>query len=999
MTILLMMTFAIAGILGYCLLPINSLPKMDFPTINVSASMPGADAQTMSKTVALPLERRFSSIAGIDSMNSVSSQGSTKITLQFNLDRDIDSAAQDVNSAISSAMKELPKDMSTPPTYKKINPSEQPIMFLSISSKILGLSEVDMYANNFIANRISMISGVAQVDVNGSKKYAVRIDANPHILAIRGLTLDNLASAISASNISAPTGKLSGNFQSEVINPDSELTKAKDFEKIIIAEKNGIPIRVGDVAQVVESVESNKSAAWYNKSKSITLSIYRQPGSNSVEVVDSILSLLPQLRKQLPSDLDINIVSDRTSSVRESMHDVKYTFLLTMFLVVAVIFYFLNKNVRATIIPSLTLPIAIVGTFAFMYYLGYSLNNMTLLALTLAIGYVVDDAIVVLENISHHVENGENPLDAALKGSQEISFTVISMTVSLIAVFIPILFMQGVIGRLFHEFAMTITIVIMISGLVSLSLTPMMSRFLLVKSDKEPSFSYFQYYYEKLENFYKTSLEWVMLRQKQTLYFFVALFGFNIVLFMQINKGFFPVEDTGLIFGTFEAPTETSFDSMTRISEKLFDVIAKDEDVERFTASIGGGLSNTGKVFITLKTARKKGIVAKIRELRKSLGNISDAQVFLRPVANLRLGGLSSKSEYQYTLQGSDIDQLYKYTQDFEKALSKTPGFLDVTTDLRLDLLETQVIINRERAAKMGVSILEITNIINTAFGQRQVSTIFANNDAYKVILGLPDSASKTADDLASLFVRSKTGELIRLDTLAKFERGNSPLTVNHFNEIPATTISFNLSKKQTLGGAVEGIEKLEKSMNKPDSIMTSFQGQAQVFKSLQTGQIWLIIAAIVTIYIILGMLYESFIHPITILSSLPTAGIGALLALMLANMPLDVIGLIGLIMLIGIVKKNAIMMIDFAVVAQRDFQMSPARAIVEAAQRRFRPIMMTTCAAIIGVLPITFGLGAGAELRQPLGVAVAGGLLVSQILTLYITPVIYVYLSRFEKP
>ena len=527
----------------------------------------------------------------------------------------------------------------------------------------------------------------------------------------------------------------------------------------------------------------------------------------------------------------------------------------------------------------------------------------------------------------------------------------------------------------------------------------MMSRFLLVKSDEKPKFSRFQHYYEKLEKFYESSLDWVMKRQKQTLYFFVALFGFNIVLFMQINKGFFPVEDTGLIFGTFETPTQTSFDAMKRISEKLFDVISKDKDVERFTGSIGGAsLSNTGRVFITLKSTRKKGIEEKIRDLRKSLGEISDAQVFLQPVANLRLGGLSSKSQYQYTLQGSDIDQLYKYTQEFEKALGKTPGFLDVTSDLRLDLLETQVIINRERAAKLGVSILEITNIINTAFGERQVSTIFADNDAYKVIVSLPDSSSKTADDLANLFVRSNTGELIRLDTLARFERGNSPLTINHFNEIPATTISFNLSKNQTLGGAVESIENLEKNMNKPDSVMASFQGTTQVFKSLQTGQIWLIIAAIVTIYIILGMLYESFIHPITILSSLPTAGIGALLALMLANMPLDMIGLIGLIMLIGIVKKNAIMMIDFAVVQQKDFNMNPSNAIVEAAKRRFRPIMMTTCAAIIGVLPITFGLGAGAELRQPLGIAVAGGLLVSQILTLYITPVIYVYLSKYSR-
>ena len=999
MTTLLMISFLFAGVLGYYLLPVNSLPKMDFPTIQVKVDFPGTSAQTMSRTIALPLERAFASIAGIESMNSMSSQGTTQITLQFVLDRNIDAAAQDVGSVIAAAQKKLPAGLPNPPTYQKMNPSETPIIYLALSSATLPLSQIDMYAQTFIGDRISMLPGVAQVDVQGSQKYAVRIYANPQLLAMRQLALTDVSNAITNANILSPAGLLNGKIQAEVLNPNSGLLSAQDFKKVIIRQKNGMTLRLEDVADVQDSVENDRTIAWYNKTPAIIVAISRQPGANTIEVSDRVRDLLPKLKAQLPQTLNIDILSDQSQSIRESMHDVRYTFLLTMIFVILVIFGFL-RNLRATIIPSITLPIAIIGTFAFMYYFNYSLNNLTLLALTLAIGYIVDDAIVVLENIMYKIENKMSPLDAAISGSSEISFTVLSMTLSLVAVFIPIIFMEGIVGRLFHEFAMTITIVILISCFISLTLTPMMCRFLPSLKVKQKE-SYLEILYKKLERFYKKSLDWVMKKQTQTLYFFVVLFLFNIFLFMIVHKGFFPTEDTGLISGTFESTAETSFESMKKTAQKILDLIEKDSDVLNFNISIGGtSLTNQGNIAITLKPSsqRSKTIDDKIQDFRKSFLKIPESQVFLQSVSNLTLGGLASKSQYQYTLQGSDLNSLYEYTQKVEQALKKTPGFTDVTTDLAINVLNANIKVDRDHASFLGVPMINITNTLGSAFGDLQISTIFTDHDSYQVILNTSKKQSREREDLSKLFVKNTNGDLVYLDAFAKFEPGNSVLTVNHFNEIPSTTVSFNLEKGMSLGEAIEKIDQLEKFVQRPKSVTSGFQGTTQVFKAMQLGQIWLILASIVTIYMILGMLYESYIHPITIISSLPTAGIGALLALIFARMNLDVISLIGLIMLIGIVKKNAIMMIDYALVEERIHKKAPEVAIIEAAHRRFRPIMMTTFAAIMGILPITFGFGAGAELRQPLGVAVAGGLLVSQILTLYITPVIYIYLDKVSK-
>ncbi len=1001
MTILLMVAFIFAGCIGYSLLPINSLPRIDFPTIQVTVLFPGTSAETMARTVALPLEHMFSSIDGVDTMNSTSSQGKTQITLQFGLNRNIDAAAQDVGSAISGAQKNLPVGLPNPPTYAKINPAETPVLYISVNSESLKNAQVDMYARNFIADRISMLPGVAQVDNLGSQKYAVRIYANPQILAMRGLTLTDVSNAVAHANILAPSGLIYGSFQAGVVNPNSSLQTAADFENVIVNEVGGVPLRLKDVATVKDSIEDDRRAAWYNKTPSVLLAVSRQPGANTVEVIDSVHNLLPQIRAQLPQTLNVDVLADRSEAVRDALRDVKYTFVLTMILVIGVIYMFLN-NMRATFIPSITLPIAIIGSFAFMYIFGYSLNNLTLLALTLAVGYIVDDAIVVVENISHHVEHGMPSVDAAVQGSSEISFTVLSMTLSLGAVFIPIIFMQGVVGRLFHEFAITITVVIMISCFISLTLTPMMARFLLVadqQADKKPS--RFEILYNQVEALYKLSLNWVMKRQRETLFFFTFLFCFNIFLFMQVSKGFFPTEDTGFIFGFYESTAETSFESMKRTAEKVSDIVSKDPDVLNFNVSLGGGsLSNAGRVFIALKPVdqRQKNIQTKIGDFRKAFTQIAEVQMFLQPVVNLNLGGLISKSQYQYTLQGTDLKELYKYTQNFEQELKKIPGFLDVTTDLQLNVMNANVKINRDRASMLGIAISDITNVLGSAFGDLQISTIYNDQDSYKVILDASKNQSRVLGDLSHLFVKTKKGDLVRLDTVAKFEFGNSALTVNHFNEVPCTTVSFNLRPDMSLGEAVAKLDEAEINLKRPQSITGAFQGTTQVFKAMQTQALWLILAAVLTIYLILGMLYESYIHPLTILSSLPTAGIGALMALIFTGMNLDVISLIGFIMLIGIVKKNAIMMIDYALVEERQHGKSPEEAIVEAAFRRFRPIMMTTLAAIVGILPITFGLGAGAELRQPLGVAVAGGLMVSQVLTLYITPVIYIYLDKLSK-
>jgi hydrophobic/amphiphilic exporter-1 (mainly G- bacteria), HAE1 family len=1001
MTTLVMLAIVLFGVMAYRQLPVSDLPNVDFPTIQIGASLPGASPETMASAVATPLERQFSTIAGIDSMSSVSSQGSTSITLQFNLSRDIDAAAQDVQSAIAASARQLPPNMPAPPSYSKVNPADQPVFYMALRSDTMPLYRLDEYAETTVAQRISMVPGVAQVNVYGGQKYAVRIQVDPSQLASRGIGLDEVSKAIQNSNVNLPTGVLNAPNQAYTVQANGQLLDADSYRPMTIAYRNGSPVRLGDVGRVFDSVENDKTAAWFQDKRAVILAVQKQPGVNTVEVADSIRSLLDGFRKQLPPPVELLVHRDRSETIRASVNDVKFTLLLTLFLVVMVIFLFL-RNVSATIIPSLALPLSVVGTFVVMQVLGYSLDNLSLMALTLSVGFVVDDAIVMLENIVRHMEMGEPPMQAAFKGSKEISFTILSMTISLAAVFIPILFMGGILGRLFHEFAVTIGAAILVSGFVSLTLTPLLSaRFLRPHVGEHHGRLYqaFESFFEGMLNIYKAGLRFVLRHRFATLMGSLVVLLATVYLFKIVPKGFIPSEDSGQISIQTEAAQGISFPEMVKHQRAAAAIVAKDPNVAGFFSSCGGFRnSNAGQISIRLKPRDERKLSADeiITELRPKLAQIPGLRTYLQNPPPISLGGRAARALYQYTLQSPDTNVLYPAAQTLLEKVRKLPGFVDVSTDLQITNPQIAVDIDRDRAASYGLTANQIEDALYTAYGSRQVSQIFAPNNEYQVILEVDPKYQHNPSELSLLYVRAASGELVPLSAFARLTQNVGPLTVNHSGQMPSVTISFNLKPGYALGEAVAQIDAVGKT-TLPPSIVTSFQGTAQAFQSSMQGLGLLLIMAIAVIYMVLGILYESFIHPLTILSALPFAGFGALLTLLIFKVDLSIYAFVGVIMLVGLVKKNGIMMVDFAVEAQKA-GLTAEQAIFDACVVRFRPIMMTTMAALMGTLPIALGFGAGAESRRPLGLAVVGGLLFSQTLTLFVTPVFFLYMDKLRS-
>jgi len=1001
-TSLLMVAMLLVGVLAYRLLPVSALPQVDYPTIQVVTLYPGASPEVMTSVITAPLERQFGQMPGLTQMSSTGSGGASVITLQFNLNLDLDIAEQSVQAAINAAGNFLPKDLPQPPIYSKVNPADTPIMTLAVSSKSLPLFKVEDLVDTRLAQKIAQLPGVGMVGISGGQRPAVRIQANHKTLAAYGIGLEDVRGVIASANVNQPKGMFNGPLRSAIIDSNDQLRSAAEYRDLVVAYRNGAPVLLSEVADVVDGAENVRLAAWANDTAAVIVNIQRQPGANVIEVVDRIKALLPKLQASLPLGIEVLPLTDRTVTIRASVHDVQFELLLAVALVVMVIFLFL-RNIPATVIPGVAVPLSLIGTFAVMYLAGFSINNLTLMALTIATGFVVDDAIVVIENISRYIERGETPLKAALKGSEQIGFTIISLTFSLVAVLIPLLFMSDVVGRLFREFAITLAVAILISALVSLTLTPMMCAKLL-HSHMEHSDKPGNGWFDRLIAVYGRSLDWVMQRQTLTMLVFFATVALTVALYVVIPKGFFPIQDTGTIQGISEAPQNVSFSAMAEYQQKLGKLILEDPAVDSLSSFIGvDGINttpNSGRFLINLKAHDERSVSATevIARLRLKLAELTGVTLYLQPVQDLTMENRVSRTQYQFTLETPDIDELNRWTHRLVERLADRPEFSDVTSDVQDQGRQVYVNIDRSSASRLGISTAAVDNVLYSAYGQRLVSTIFTQSNQYRVVLEVDPAAQSTPETLKELRIPSSNGSQVPLSAIADISERPTPLSINHLDQFPVATLSFNLAAGAALGDAVNAIERVKQDIDLPLSIRTGYQGAALAFKASLDNTLWLILAAIVTVYIVLGVLYESYIHPITILSTLPSAGVGALLALMVSGGDLGIIGIIGIILLIGIVKKNAIMMIDFALEAERKQGMPPFDAIFQACLLRFRPILMTTLAALLGALPLMLGSGVGSELRHPLGITMVGGLLLSQLLTLYTTPVIYLWMDSLAR-
>lgn len=1010
-TSLLMLAIALFGMVAYRSLPVSDLPNVDFPTLLVTAALPGASPDTMASAVATPLENQFSSIAGLESMTSVNSLGATQVTLEFALSRSLDGAAVDTQAAITQASRLLPQGMPTPPTFTKVNPADQPILYLAVTSQTVPLWTLDEYAETRLAQRISMVSGVAQVQVLGAQKYAVHVQIDPHELASHQIGINEIENAIKGWNVNLPTGSIIGPKRAFTLQASGQLTSADQYKSLVVTYRKGAPVRLQELGNIVDSVEDDKTASWFStkdgSQRAIVLGIQRQPGTNTIEVTDGVKKLLPVFKAEVPPSVHLDVLYDRSDTVRESYKDVQFTMAMTLGLVVMVIFLFL-RNFSATVIPSLAMPFSIIGTFAVMYLMHYSLDNLSMMALILSIGFVVDDAIVMLENIFRHMEMGEKPLEAALKGSKEIGFTIVSMTLSLAAVFIPVLFMGGILGRLFREFAVTICVAILISGVVSVTLTPMLcSRFL--RSPEQQKHSRFyqitERFFDRVLGLYDRTLKVVLQHRAATMGTFVVVLILTVILFIKIPKGFIPDQDTDQLLAVTEAAQGTSYQQMVVYQKQIAEIIQQDPNVEALMSTVGGSSSatlggpNFGQIVVHLKprSERKELVNQIIEDLRPKLAAVPGMNVYLQNPPTIRIGGQVTKSLYQFSMQSPDKPELYAYAQQLEQEMTKIPGIQDVTTDLQNNSPQVNVEIDRDKAASHQVNAQQIENSFYDAYGPRWVSTIYAAVNEYKVLLELKPEYQADPNALSLLYFKASNNALIPLDTLAKVKQDTGPQTINHYGQLPAVTLSFNLKPGVSLGDVVGEIQKIT-ARTLPPTISTTFQGAAKAFQGSLSNLWVLLLVAIMVVYIVLGILYESYIHPLTILSGLPSAGFGALVTLFLFKMDLNIYAFVGLIMLIGIVEKNAIMQIDFALDAERNQGMSPMEAIYQGCLIRFRPIIMTTMAALLGAVPIAVGYGAGGEARQPLGLVVVGGLIFSQLVTLYLTPVFYTYMAGLQE-